>query len=724
MGKTIIISNRLPVKISEIDGEIKLKQSEGGLATGLGSIYREGENMWIGWPGLEVTDDEKKGVIVKKLAEIDLLPVFLSQEEISLYYEGFSNEVLWPVFHYHPTYAKYDQAYWESYKTVNAKFRDAILKVAETDDIIWIHDYQLLVLPGMVRAEQPDITIGFFQHIPFPTSELFRLIPWRADILEGMLGADLIGFHTFDDARHFLSSATRLLPVNSLSNVITFNDRPVVIESFPMGIDNKKFENMPSKKEVIDQVKELKESFGGYKMVLSIDRLDYSKGILQRLEAFDLLLQKNPELIEKVFLYMIVVPSRDTVPHYKDLRDVIDKVVGNINSRYRTLNWLPVHYYYRSVNEELLSALYNMADICLVTPMRDGMNLVCKEYVASRTNNDGVLILSEMAGAAKELVDALIVNPNSIFEIYDAIIQAINMSTEEQQCRMKQLRGMVSKFNINHWVKIYMQRLREVKKLQASSKAKLLSGQSKTLLSQAYNKASNRVIFLDYDGTLVGFETNVEMATPDDELYDVLQQLSSDPENHVVIISGRKHDDLEDWFKDLPIALIADHGVWSKEIGQEWTRQPGLDNSWQNEILPILETYVDRTPGTFIEEKSYSLVFHYRKVEEGLGDLRANEVMNDLKVITADKGLQILPGNKVVEIKNIEVNKGKVALQWLDGKNYDFILALGDDHTDEDIFKAVPAEAFTIKVCGNISAARFYLPDHKEVRRLLKSLSL
>ncbi|MGV3509809.1 MAG: bifunctional alpha,alpha-trehalose-phosphate synthase (UDP-forming)/trehalose-phosphatase [Sphingobacteriaceae bacterium] len=724
MGKTIIISNRLPIKISESDGEFELKQSEGGLATGLGSIYQQGENVWIGWPGIEVTSEEEELAIHSKLSEINLLPVFLSQEEINLYYEGFSNEVLWPVFHYHPSYAIYDQNYWESYRAVNLKFRNAILRVAEPDDIIWIHDYQLLLLPGMVRDIQPDLTIGFFQHIPFPTSELFRLIPWRMELLEGMLGADLIGFHTFDDARHFLSSATRLLPVHSSSNVITYNDRPVVVESFPMGIDNKKFERMPLEKSVVDQQAELKESFDGFKMVLSIDRLDYSKGILQRLEAFDLLLQKNPEYIDKVILYMIVVPSRDTVPHYKDLRDEIDKAVGNINARFRTLNWIPVHYYYRSVNVELLSALYSMADICLVTPMRDGMNLVCKEYVASRTNNTGVLILSEMAGAAKELVDALIVNPNNTGEIYDAIIKAINMTYDEQQSRMKQLREMVSKFNIHHWVKIYMQRLQEVKDLQRSLKAKLLNGQSKTLLEEHYNNATNRVIFLDYDGTLVGFQPNINMASPDEELYQLLKQLCSDPANQVVIISGRKHENLEDWFAKLPLDIIAEHGVWSKVYQQDWVLLQGLDNSWKQEISPILEAYVDRTPGSFIEEKSFSLVFHYRKVEEGLGDLRANEVMNDLRFITADKGLQILPGNKVVEIKNIEVNKGKVAQKWLEGKNYDFILALGDDHTDEDIFKALPTDAYTIKVGSNISAARFYLRDHTEVRRFIRSLCL
>ncbi|MBC8053144.1 MAG: bifunctional alpha,alpha-trehalose-phosphate synthase (UDP-forming)/trehalose-phosphatase [Sphingobacteriaceae bacterium] len=723
MSKTIIISNRLPVKIYENNGGYELKRSEGGLATGLGAIYQQGENMWIGWPGIEAHTNEAKEQIKAKLSLINLCPVFLSPDDISNYYEGFSNEVLWPVFHYHSTYAKYEKTYWESYKEVNAKFRDAVLEIAEPDDIIWVHDYQLLLLPGLIRAVYPDITIGFFQHIPFPSSELFRLIPWRIEILENMLGADLIGFHTFDDARHFISATTRLLPVHSLSNVITYNDRPVVVESFPMGIDNKKFESMPGEEQVINQVNELKQSFDGFKMVLSIDRLDYSKGILQRLEAFDLLLQQYPEYVEKVILYMIVVPSRDTVPRYKELRDEIDKMAGNINSRYRTLNWLPVHYYYRSVTESMLSALYNMADVCLVTPMRDGMNLVSKEYVASRTSDTGVLILSEMAGSAKELIDALIVNPNNTSEISAAIIQALNMSVEEQQQRMKKLRSVVSKFNIRHWVKIYMDKLNEVKDLQESMKAKHLIRDSRSALEHEYLKAGKRIIFLDYDGTLVGFQPEIDMAFPDEDLYEILKQLASDPANHVVIISGRKHETLEEWFSKLPIDIIAEHGAWTKKQHHDWIQLPGLYSQWKQDILPVLERYVDRTPGSFIEEKSFSLVFHYRKVEEGLGDLRANELMNDLRFITADKGLQILPGNKVIEIKNIEVNKGKIALRWLEEQEYDFVMAMGDDHTDEDIFKAVPGDSFTIKIGGNISAARFYLRDFREVRRLLRGLT-
>jgi trehalose 6-phosphate synthase/phosphatase len=724
MSKTIIVSNRLPVKISEEDGEYKLSPSEGGLATGLGSIYKQNDNVWIGWPGLEVIEEHDKNKVTSQLSELSLLPVFLSQEEISQYYEGFSNEVLWPVFHYYAsTYANYKQSNWDYYQQVNEKFKDAILKVAHPGDTIWIHDYQLLLLPALIRKELPEVSIGFFLHIPFPSYEMFRLIPWRAELIEGVLGADLIGFHTFDDVRHFLNAATRILPVTSSANIISEGDRSIVVESFPMGIDDKKYASLPHDPEVIKDIRLIKDSFKNTKLVVTIDRLDYSKGILQRLQAFEHILEQYPEYKEKITLYMVVVPSRDTVPQYAHLREQIDKHVGSINSVYRTMDWTPIHYYYRSLPIEMLSALYYSADVCLVTPMRDGMNLVSKEYVASRINDDGVLILSEMAGASKELIDALIVNPNNTVEVADAIIKAINMPLDEQKKRMQQLRQMVSKFNISHWVNVFMDKLKEVKQLQRSMLTRYISANTEQSIVNRYAKTLNRIIFLDYDGTLVDFKPSIEQASPDAELHRILNQLTEDPANHVVLISGRKHENLENWFGKSNMDLIAEHGAWFKKQGKAWHKIPGLTSQWKNDIMPVLETYVDRTPGTFIEEKTYSLVWHYRKAQKGLGELRAGELMNNLKYLATDKGLQLLPGDKVVEVKNIEINKGKAALTLIDGNNYDFIMAFGDDYTDEDIFKALPDSAVTIKIGSNSSAAKFYLRTPFEARRLLKNLA-
>ncbi|SHL41962.1 trehalose 6-phosphate synthase /trehalose 6-phosphatase [Chitinophaga jiangningensis] len=722
MRKTIIVSNRLPVKMMEQDGEYVLQASEGGLATGLGSIYREGNNIWIGWPGQEISDSKEQEKITAQLRQMNLMPVFLTEEEINNFYEGFSNETLWPVFHYMSVYARYEQVYWDAYYQVNKKFRDIVLSVAEQGDTIWVQDYQLLLLPGMIRAEMPEISIGFFQHIPFPSFELFRLIPWRAEILEGMLGADLMGFHTFDDTRYFLEAVNRLLSAKTTANVVNYNDRAIVVETFPMGIDDKKYGELGQDPQVLSNIQQLKDTFKTEKMILSIDRLDYSKGILQRLHAFELLLQMYPEYVGKVVLYMIVVPSRDSVPQYKQLREDIDRKVGHINAKFRTLSWHPVQYFYRSFPMEMLSALYNFADICLVTPMRDGMNLVSKEYVASRNNNDGVLILSEMAGASKELIDAIIVNPNNIGSIMTAIMEAVNMPLDDQQRRMKAMRQVVSKFNIHHWVKLFMDRLQEVNTMQQNMLARRVNPETAMYIRQEYRKAQSRIIFLDYDGTLVGFQANIDQASPDPDLYQLLRELAAIPGNRIVMISGRNHDTLGKWFGHMPLDLVAEHGAWQKTKNGDWFQLPGLSDKWKQEILPLMEMVTDRTPGSFIEEKSYSLVWHYRKVEAGLGELRANELMSTLRYYTQEKGLQILPGDMVIEVKNVEINKGKAALSWLQEGSYDFIMAMGDDVTDEDIFKDLPPESYTIKVGSQVSAARYYLRSFHEVRHFLRTL--
>ncbi len=719
--KTVIISNRLPVKIIEENNEYTFIPSEGGLATGLGDVYKNGNSIWVGWPGIEVPEHRQEEVI-HKLAELNLYPVFLTQDEINLYYEGFSNEILWPVFHYLVTYAHYEQSYWDSYKSVNEKFAQTALKIIQRNDKIWIQDYQLLLLPCLLRKHQLSATIGFFQHIPFPSYEIFRLIPWRKELLNGLIGADLIGFHTYDDVRHFISTATRLLPVNSTANMLSKGDRQIVVEAFPMGIDFNKFSGLTATPEVQKEIDYFKSGKDKMKFILSIDRLDYSKGILERLRALELLLQLHPEYIGKIELYMIVVPSRDTVPQYRDLKEQIDQLVGNINAKYRSINWIPINYFYRSFPIEVLSALYSTADICLVTPMRDGMNLVSKEYVASRNQNDGVLILSEMAGASKELTDAIVVNPNNLGDIMEAILVALNMPLEEQHRRMKAMRNIVEKFNVKHWVQNFILRLNEVKDTQKSLLTKHAVNNINEIIASKYSHASNRTLFLDYDGTLVGFTGNIDDASPDDELYEIIEKLTQDPANTVVIISGRRNETLEKWFGHLKVDLIAEHGAWQKTHGDKWNCLPLLTDQWKQEIRTLLETYTDRTPGSFIEEKSYSLVWHYRKAEEGLGELRANEIVSHLKILAADKGLQLMPGNKVIEFKNMEVNKGKAALNWLYDKHPDFIMALGDDHTDEDIFRALPDTAVTVKVGNNISEAKYYLNDYKEVRKLLRSL--
>lgn len=722
MPKTIIVSNRLPIKIKREGNQLNYLTSEGGLATGLGSVYKQGGNIWVGWPGLPIQKSQEKDRIRKRLKSENMKPVFLSTTEIEEFYEGFSNETLWPNFHYFNQYTVYDEDMWKAYIKVNQKFAKELESVLEEGDILWIHDYQLLLLPEMIRKINANTSIGFFLHIPFPSYESFRLLPWRRELLNGMLGADFVGFHTYDDMRHFLSSANRLAGLGNSNGQINVGSRPVLVDALPMGIDYEKYATAAALPDTLDREVRYRTSLGDVKLMLSIDRLDYSKGIPQRLKAFELFLEENPSFSGKVSLLMVVVPSRDTVQKYAQLKEEIDLLVGRINGKYGRMNWTPIHYFYRSFPLNALSAFYRMAHVALITPMRDGMNLVCKEFIASKLDKKGVLVLSEMAGASKELSDAIIINPNDINQQVAAIKEALTMSEEEQMRRMGIMQNSLKRYNIHAWVFLFMQRLSHIKNEQENLKTKPLSDTVKAKLKDAYAAANERVIFLDYDGTLVGFHADPDDSKPDAGLKKVLAQLCSDPKNKVVIISGRGRGTLEKWMARYRVDIIAEHGVWHRKYGGEWAQFVEMDNSWMEEYKHIMEVYVDRTPGSSIEQKDYSLVWHYRKVETGLGEVRTRELTSRLKYISSEKDIQIMEGNKVVEVKNSHVNKGFAAAQWIADHNYDFYLACGDDRTDEDTFKAMPDEAYTVKVGASSSSASYRVESYLDIRKLLSSL--
>lgn len=724
MAKTIIVSNRLPVKIQKVNNELVYQPSEGGLATGLGSIYKEGDNIWIGWPGLYVENKTQKEKITQELKGNNMRPVFLTEEEIKDYYEGFSNETLWPTFHYFNNYAIHEQSLWEAYVTVNQKFCKEILKVAEPGDTIWIHDYQLLILPQLVRYKLPQSSIGFFLHIPFPSYEVFRLLPWRKELLNGLLGADLIGFHTYDDMRHFLSSVNRIVSLSHTNGQVDVGNRKVLIDAFPMGIDYEKYHSTASSAETLKREVRYRTSIGESKLILSIDRLDYSKGIPKRLIAFEEFLRRNSDWRGKVSLLMVLVPSRDKVERYKELKNEIDELVGRINGQFGRLSWTPVHYFYRSFPLTALSAFYRMANVGLVTPMRDGMNLVAKEYVASKLDKCGVLILSEMAGASKELLDSILINPNDINQMVEAIKTALTMPKEEQNRRMENMQANLKKYNIHHWVKIFMERLHFIKEKQKRLSTQLLDDQIIEEIGERYASASRRLIFADYDGTLSPYTDDPSSAGPDKDLLLILKSLAQDEKNRVVIISSREKNTLQRWLGHLPIDLVAEHGVWLKEGKGDFQLIDKIENRWKYEIRPILEDYVGRTPGSFLEEKDYSLVWHFRRVETGLGELRMRELTSHMKYLAPNMNLQVLDGDNIVEVKSLEVNKGKAATRWIDKyPNVDFIMTFGDDWTDEDTFKAMPEHAITIKVGSAPSIAEFRTQSYKDVRKFLRTLS-
>ncbi|HXA02380.1 MAG TPA: bifunctional alpha,alpha-trehalose-phosphate synthase (UDP-forming)/trehalose-phosphatase [Cytophagaceae bacterium] len=721
MAKTIIVSNRLPVSIEKKDGKLTYVTSAGGLATGLGSIYKQGDNIWIGWPGLYLHEDGEKAEVEEVLKKENMAPVYLTKDDIEKFYEGFSNSTLWPLFHYFPKYVEFEEEYWESYKYVNTLFCEAIIQHAEKDDIIWIHDYQLLLLPSMIREKLPEASIGFFQHIPFPSYEIFRILPWREELLKGMLGADLLGFHTYDDVRHFLSAVSRITGIDNKMGEMRVGSRLCNVDSFPMGIDYQKFENAALSPDTIEEIKKYRDTLGSQKLIISIDRLDYSKGIPERLKALYEFLSRYPEYKEKISLIFVLVPSRDKVPLYKQLKMEIDELVGRINGKFGTMSWTPVYYFYRGFPFQSLSAFYTMSDVALVTPLRDGMNLVCKEYIASKTDQTGVLILSEMAGAAKELSEAIIVNPHDINQIVDALHQALTMPKEEQQRRNYELQNILRRYDIHHWVHVFMQELEEIKDRQRHFEIRRLNYGLRQQIVDHYKSAKSRLIFLDYDGTLIGFNADPRKVAPDDDLKVLMNRLSADPKNKIVIISGRDKDTLEDWFGNTKIDMIAEHGVWLKEGRIYWSLIDYLSDEWKKDIRPILELYVDRTPGSFIETKDFSLVWHYRKADKALGELRSRELINNLQYLTTNMPIKILEGNKVVEVKNAGINKGVAALRWLH-EPYDFILAAGDDLTDEDTFSVMPESSYTLKVGYSPSIAHFNISSVSEMRGLLRAM--
>ncbi|MFA6677176.1 MAG: bifunctional alpha,alpha-trehalose-phosphate synthase (UDP-forming)/trehalose-phosphatase [Bacteroidales bacterium] len=729
--KIHIISNRLPYRIIKEKDKISLKPSVGGLTTGMSSIYKDYGGKWIGWTGqaCDKVDAEDQKYTDDLFEKEMCYPVHLSKREIRYFYDGFSNKTLWPLFHYFAQVADFSELDWQMYVSVNQKFADAALKVLEEGDILWIHDYQLMLVPQMIKEKLPNITIGFFLHIPFPSFEIFRMLPWRKEILNGILGADLIGFHIYDYQRHFFSCVRRLLGYDTSFNQIFVGDRVILVDTFPMGIDFNKYETAAidfcksGKHDFIsNEQKRISKNRNDVKLILSIDRLDYTKGLILRLKAFNRFLTKYPSQVGKVSLIMLVVPSRKAVDSYKKLKRQIDELVGNINGKYGTLNYRPIIYFYRSLPFESLVELYSSCDVAFITPNRDGMNLVAKEFVACRTNDEGVIILSEMTGAAKEMGEAITINPFNQEMVADSIMEAISMPLEEQKIRMTVLRERIKKYNVFTWATDFVEKLNKVESLQIKYNSKKVTNRLITKFKNQIETSKKRVLFLDYDGTLKYFAKYPKDAVPNEKVYNLLSHLYQDKKNDIVLISGRDKDTLEEWFGELPISLVAEHGVWYRPLNNEWKKIAMVTNEWMTFVRPIMESFVIRTPGSFIETKNYSLVWHYRNAELEQSELRVNELKEALSSLIANHNLEMMEGNKVIEVKNGGVNKGTTAMFVMANKKYDSIMAIGDDWTDEYMFRMLPTEAITVKRGSSLTAAKYRVDNIDDVYDMLMKI--
>lgn len=723
--KLVIVSNRLPVSVVKKDGVLNFEASSGGLATAMSSL-NQSDKIWVGWPGIASDDltTAEKDEITTGLAERGCYPVFLTNKQIELFYEGFSNDTLWPLFHYFQSLTRHRNEYWDTYQEVNQMFAQAAAEVAIEEGSVWVHDYHLMTMPGMLRELLPNSSIGFFLHIPFPSFEIYRLLPQRKEILEGLLGADLIGFHIYDYARHFLSSCLRLLGVSNYQGILEYNGRIIKTDAYPIGIDYEKFRktlNTPKTKKAINS---FASTYKNMKLILSVDRLDYSKGIPERLEAFRILLHDYPEWREKVRLQMIAVPSRTEVRTYQDLRDTIEQMVSRINGEFGTVNWSPISYQFQNRPFEEVVALYAAADVALVTPVRDGMNLVAKEYIASKQARPGVLILSEMTGAIDEMPEAISINPSNTRSVAEAMHQALIMSRREQMRLIADMQRRLKTSTVQAWGANFMNDLQAAGGMREQEHRKKMSKEARQQLVASYKHADKRLIVLDYDGTLKNFVSSPRalLAKPSIKLRRLLKRLADDDKNHVAIVSGRPRKALERWFRGINMTLVAEHGAWTRYDGN-WTHTDSEFKTVKKQLKPVLDKYVSRTAGAEVEEKDYSIVWHYRNVAPELAYVRANEMKRELISLIDSDSIGVHSGDKVIEVKHNEINKGYAAAELDALYPSDFILAAGDDYTDEDMFRELPVDAYTIKVGAGETKARLQLSTVEEITDLLTDLS-
>lgn len=726
-NRLIVVSNRLPLTLRKSDEGWTTVRSSGGLASAMNPLLQRNGGDWIGWAG-DSDEEDREGhrAILNDWAEKEqCFAVELPADVATGFYEGYANQALWPVFHNFPSQLKFAAEEWEAYVEANRLFSRAVVERYKPGDLVWIHDYHLMLLPQMLREALPDAAIGFFLHIPFPSSEIFPILPRREEILEGLLGADLLAFQTHGHLQQFRSALLRVLGIESKIAEIAVGGRPVRIEALPIGIAPEEYTHLLSDDETTARhYAEWTARYHGRRVLLAVDRLDYTKGLLERLRAFALLLRSSPELKEKIILIQIAVPTREGIDTYQDLRTEVNRLVGEINGKLGTPDWTPVVYINRSIERAELAALYKLADICWVGSLRDGMNLVAKEYVACKEEGDGVLVLSEFAGAAAEMGEALPINPFGEERTASTVKRALNLDEGERRLRMKTLHSRILHNDVFRWGGHFLESLEEA----VSARGRYIDTQPKRLVpaqvQEAYRRAGRRLLILDYDGTLVPFARQPWQAAPPTNVLRLLSSLAAVPHNCVVLSSGRKAEDLDRWFGGIrDLWLIAEHGAELKSASEQSWRPlhtPPSDD-WKSTVMPILEHFVDPTPGSFVEEKKYGLVWHYRTAEPEFGTWLANELVSMLEAMLAETELRAFRGDKIIEVRPVWANKGEAFERIVSAAlPRDFLFAAGDDRTDEDLFELMPSEAWTVHVGPGSTRAGFVVPDVQSLRRVLE----
>ncbi len=723
----VVVSNRLPFRAEHNVGGLSLMRSAGGLVAALEPALEQRGGVWIGWPGATREETEAAGgVALPAAGRIRYRGVGLSASEVTQYYGGFSNRTLWPLFHYFVARTSIDGATWRVYERVNERFAQAAAEECAGGALAWVHDYQLLRVPHYLRRLTPRTRIASFLHIPFPAAEVFRVLPWSRSLLQGMLAADLIGFHVPSYADHFFTCAERLLgcDVDRAAGVVRFEGREVSVQAHPIGIDVALIERLAGSRPAPPAPS------GGPRVaeVLGADRLDYTKGIYERLLAVERLLERHPGYRRRVRFTQVLVPSRERVAEYAEMKRQIDETVGRINGRFSEGGWTPVRYLARALPLEELVPLYRAADVALVTPLRDGMNLVAKEYCVAQLENEGVLILSEMAGAADELQEALVVNPFDIEAVAEALHRALSMSDDERRARMSALRDRVRGHDVHAWVNDFL-RAADAASERAQRAVASAADVARRRLAPWLAQRPSLALFLDYDGTLVPIATRPEDARMSDATRQTLQQAARTANVDTVIVSGRALDDLKRMV-DIPgLTYVANHGFEIEGPGLAFRHQRAERSRASLEAAAAALAAL-AIPGARLERKGLTVAFHVREVAAP----EREQAVRAADTVLRRHRLRVTSGKLVLEGRPpVDWHKGRAVLHVLvhrHGADWPArlrALYIGDDVTDEDAFRSLRGIGRSIRVASSppatVTAADFRLPDSDAVVELLRWLA-
>ncbi|MES3037657.1 MAG: bifunctional alpha,alpha-trehalose-phosphate synthase (UDP-forming)/trehalose-phosphatase [Bdellovibrionota bacterium] len=713
-----MVSNRLPYTHDKKTG--KVVRGTGGLVSALLAYKPEYPMVWVG----SETDPESAAAMKEMSDTFTSVPVMLENNLYNKYYDELCNNVLWPLFHYEGDLVLFTRDAWQAYEKVNKIFAEQIAKIATPDDMIWIHDFHLMLLPQYLKKINPAFKIGFFLHIPFPSSEIFRQLPVREDILKALLHADQIGFHEYSYLRHFTVSLKAQLGVNSTVFNADYEGHRVKLGVYPISIDPADIKERAFTTSVDEIISKYKKNVNEEHVILGVDRLDYSKGVELKLEGLRRALKKYPELRGRLTLIQVAVPTRTRVPAYARLKKRVDQLVGTINGEFGKPDYMPVRYIFSSVSDSELFALYRMSDTLLVTSKRDGMNLVCMEYIlAQEANRAGTVILSEFAGAASLLSEATIINPWDVDSTADAIKVAFDRSPEERTEVHKSLFSTLSRYSASEWGKSFLKDLNSVKAQIPTIPITDLNYRSWPADISKNLDGPTVHLILDYDGTLTPIKGKPEEVHLDAATRYILERICERPDVQVCIVSGRMRSYLWKEFEGIPVQIAAEHGAfYRKSESDQWTNLMSSDlKTWYRVAERVMSDYAERVPHAFIEKKEAAVTWHYRMSPPGFADYQGKKLAEELEVGLANLPVNILLGSKVVEARANECNKGDF-FRWY-SKRYmnpgDRVLCFGDDRTDEDIFKACQSRGVTMKVGPGPTMAQYRLPSQGSVNEFL-----